>query len=373
MPIQLEVDGSPDPDVLELLAPHYPRLDVVDFVNTPISTFHLIMDNHLAHMLRSSSLLQSIRLLALGDVSDTQVVPIRGEFPLLERLELDDIRASINNIRAPNLRVLRLTCTYNLTSLLDFLEACPRLEDLQLRFQHLDGETPRFRRRIDWENLRTLLLFRDGSRVLRHISLPPGAKVNLITRTIPEDMVVGQGNDDDLLQAWSHLPMFRQSRSLFLMIAGSFQTISLDGPNGYLRLKTPPAHLILKSFAQHSIDTIRNLEVQGVSGNNFDFNLIPGFLRPLNGLSSLKLRRTTLSPWILALDQEYCPQLRDLTLRQSPPSDCEGLVKFVMGRSKAGVPIHQLSVTKDVQDLFHTSDGKRRLEEHVQCVEWGIL
>jgi len=33
VPIQLEVDDSPDPGVLELFAPHFPRLDVVNFSN----------------------------------------------------------------------------------------------------------------------------------------------------------------------------------------------------------------------------------------------------------------------------------------------------------------------------------------------------
>jgi len=52
VPIQLEVDDSPDPSVLELLAPHFPRLDVVNFESIPILPFHLIKDNHLANMLR---------------------------------------------------------------------------------------------------------------------------------------------------------------------------------------------------------------------------------------------------------------------------------------------------------------------------------
>ena len=82
VPIQLEVDGSPDPNVLELLAPHFPRLDKVNFENTPASTFHLITDSHLANMLRSNSLLQSIRLLALNDAdSDARVGPIYGGSP----------------------------------------------------------------------------------------------------------------------------------------------------------------------------------------------------------------------------------------------------------------------------------------------------
>ena len=36
VPIQLGVDDSPDPGVLELLARHFPRLDVVNFENMPI-------------------------------------------------------------------------------------------------------------------------------------------------------------------------------------------------------------------------------------------------------------------------------------------------------------------------------------------------
>ena len=57
-----------------------------------------------------------------------------------------------NNIRAPNPRVLYLTCAYNFASLLDFLEACPLLENLDVRLQRLNGEAPNGRRKIDWEN-----------------------------------------------------------------------------------------------------------------------------------------------------------------------------------------------------------------------------
>ena len=93
----------------------------------------------------------------------------------------------------------------------------------------VNGKTPCVRRRINWGNLRTLLLFRHELRV-------PGTKVNLIAPKIPEDTLVERRNDGDLPQAWIHLPTFHQSQPLFLMIVGPFKTTSLDGPNGYLRL-----------------------------------------------------------------------------------------------------------------------------------------
>lgn len=225
VPIQLEVDDSPDPGVLELLARHFPRLDVVNFENMPILTFHLIKDNHLVKILRSNSLFRSIRFLVPDNIGfDARVLPIHGEFSSRERLELNNVQASINNIRAPNLRILYLTCVYNLADLLDFLEARPLLESLKLRLRRRDREAPSVHRRIYWENLGTPVPFRYGLEIIRHISLPPGAEAKKFAPGIPEDQV-GQGNSRSPpgLQTWAHLPMFRQSHSLALTINGLFQ------------------------------------------------------------------------------------------------------------------------------------------------------
>jgi len=156
--------------------------------------------------------------------------------------------------------------------------------------------------------------------------------------------------------------MFGQSHSLILTITGLLQMVSLKGPNGNLELRTrlnPPSayFILLKSFSQHSVDTIRSLEVPGVrfwEANNIDSNSIADFLRPPNALWTLELVRTTSPPWMAALDQKFCPQLRNLTLRQSPPPSCGDLIASVAGRSKAGISIHRSLLTEDVADLFMT-------------------
>ena len=186
VPIQLEVDDSPDSGVLELLARHFPRLDVVNFENMPILTFHLIKDNHLVKILRSNSLLRSIRFLVPDNIGfDARVLPIHGEFSSRERLELNNVQASINNTRAPNLRILYLTCVYNLADLLDFLEARPLLESLELRLRRPDREALSIHRRIYWENLGTPVPFRYGLEIIRHISLPPGAGAKILRQGSP--------------------------------------------------------------------------------------------------------------------------------------------------------------------------------------------
>jgi len=115
----------------------------------------------------------------------------------LERLEPNNVQASINNIRALNLRIVCLTCAYNLACLLDFLEACPLLENLELRLRCPDREAPSVRRRIHWENLRTLVLFRYGLEIIRHISLSPGAEASFFASGIPGDQI-GQWNGGGL-------------------------------------------------------------------------------------------------------------------------------------------------------------------------------
>ena len=140
------------------------------------------------------------------------------------------------------------------------------------------------------------------------------------------------------------------------------------------RLHPPPAcFVLLRSFLQHSVDTIQSLEVVGVrfgEGNNVDSSSIADFLRSLNGLRTLELARTTSPPWMAALGQKCCPQLRDLSPRQSAPPDCVDLIRFFMERSKAGVPIHRLLATADVLESFHTRPGK--VGELRGRVEWCL-
>ncbi|KAF9644510.1 hypothetical protein BDM02DRAFT_940583 [Thelephora ganbajun] len=351
LPIQLVVEGAPDPGVLELLAPHFPRLDVVSF---------------------------DLSVLGRGG-PDTQVVPMHGEFPSLERLQLKDLQLSINDVRTPKLRVLKLTRTYDFANLLDFLETCPLLENLELRLHHLNGEPPGARRKVVWDNLKTIVLCGHGLKILQHTSLPPGVEAGLYGPMILRDLT-GHRNDGNLfnLQAWTHLPMFRQSESLSLRIASTYQLISLKGPGGNMGLKTRfHPHLncvgLLIQFTRPSVDTIQNLEIDGVrlSGENAAvFEVVSDLLRPLHGLRSLKLVHTTPSPWIQVLDQNYCPRLWNLTLWESPPPSCEDLIRFVMGRSGAGVPISRLSLTKDIQKFFYTREDVERLEKYVRCVEW---
>lgn len=88
-------------------------------------------------------------------------------------------------------------------------------------------------------------------------------------------------------------------------------------------------------------------------------------LTSLENLRFLKLDHTPSLPWIRALSQKCCP----LTLRKSPIG-YEALIRFVMGRRKAGVPIHRALVAEDVGDCFRTPEGRGRLEEHVGFVEW---
>jgi len=137
------------------------------------------------------------------------------------------------------------------------------------------------------------VFFQYGLEIIRHISLRPDAEAKLFASGIPGDQV-GQwnGGGSPGLQAWTHLPMFPQSHPFTLTITGLLQMVSLEGPNGKLELRTglhpPPAcFILLKSFSQHSIDTIRSLEVVGVrfgKGSNIDPNLVADFLRQLNGL-----------------------------------------------------------------------------------------
>ena len=299
---------------------------------------------------------------------------MHGDFPSLNFLRVINLGVSINDVRVPNLRVLYpATDYYDLTSLIDFLDTCPLLETLELHLGNLGGKPPDICRKVVWEKLKTLALSGRALRVLRHISLPLGAEANLSAL-----LLLDCADDDNMLdiQSLCHLPFFLRSESLSLRLTTG-QVLSLKGPNGNLSLKTAYHSqydylVLLVSFARPSVNSIENLELHGVRSEHPIPPSATNLLTLLESLRFLKLVDTDSPPWIHALGRKNCPRLWRLTFCRSPPPSCEDLIRFVMDRRDAGVPIHGLSVTKDVRDLFHTREDVEKLENCVQSVEWDM-
>jgi len=380
LPIQLEAETSPDLQVLKFLAPHFPRLDVAILLCLKARDRSLIEHNHLAKLLRPNPLLRVLHIEASTGLGtfDAPVV-VDGEFPSLERLFVTGIQVVFTNLYAPKLRDAHITGTFDLTNLLDFLEASPLLEYLALKLD-LQDTTVNARRKVALEKIESLRFFYHGSTILQHLSLPPGSDIKMIEAISPDQLDgTTSAHAHFLSRALDNLPMSRQAESLSFHTTGTdtCRFVSLSGPNGALELltneiNTPTACVtLLRIFARHSFGSIRDLKITELDLFPRDSELISDFMRSLNGLQSIVMLHTNVSPWLSALGSNHCPQLQDLTFEHPSPwsADYDAFLRFAKDRSAAGVPIQRLRVMGHQEGSL---DAVRMevLREYVRHVVW---
>jgi len=372
------VKGSPDVQVVELLALHFSRLVMVDLSFLEARDRSLITHNHLANLLRPNTLLR-VFCVEASDLEDLDApVTIDGEFPSLQLLYIVGIQVSFVNLRTPNLRCLHITGAFDLTSLLDLLESSPLLESLRLKLYDLQDTFVDNPRKVVLGKLKSLAFFHHGSIMLQHLSLPPGGSINLIGGMCLHQLDgITCGCAQLLSRAIDNIPMSRQIESLSLHTMNACRVLSLSGPNGTLELVTneiydPTACVtLLRLFAQHSVESIRDLKITKLDAFPGDFELISGFLRPLSSLRSITLHRSLASQWLLALGTNHCPRLQDLAFRDPLPEHAEyrEFARFVRRRSKAGTPIQRLTVANRFESPL-AAEAMEWLRRYVAYVEW---
>ena len=378
LPIQLIAETSPDPRVLEFLAPHFSRLVVVGLACLTTRDQYPITHHHLTELLRPNRRLRIIQIKApIRGTIDTPVV-MDGKFASLERLLIVGIQISFTNLRARNLRHAHIAGTFDPTSLLDFLEASPLLESLSLKLDPPQDMLVRTRRKVVLGKMKSLRFFYHGLEILQHLSLPPGGDVKSM-EAISADQLDGatSGNAQLLSRAFDNLPVSRQADSLSFHITGVSCTASLKGPNGTLELVTRKTNIrtayvtLLRLFAQNSFGSIRDLEISNLELSPRDFQLASDFVRLLDGLQSIVMHRTSASPWLLALGSSHCPQLRNLTFEYPSPwsVDYDAFSRFAKDRYEAGIPIQRLAVVNRPEVLLDAARVEG-LRKYVSCVVW---
>ena len=379
LPLQLIAEtGSPDLQVLEVLAPHFSRLNAVVLPCLTAKDRPLITHNRFAELLRPSPILRIIQLRASRASNAPVTVTVDGEFPSLINLLIFGIRITFKNLHTPNLTHVHISGTFDPMSLLDFLEASPLLEFLSLVPDYRQDMTTSTRRKVVLGKLTSLTIFHHGPQILQHLSLPPSGHIKIFEAISPDQLDrTTSGRAQLLSQALDNLPVSRQANSLSFHTTDISSVVTLGGPNGTFELDAKKINIptacitLLRLLAQNSSRSIRDLKITKLELLPRDSQVVSDFVRSLDGLHSLAMHRASVSPWISALGTSLCPRLQDLAFEYPSPwsADYHLFLGFAKDRSEAGVPIQRLIVVNRPDDPL---DAVRMgvLREYVSRVAW---
>lgn len=378
LPIQLQVEVSPDPEVIEFLGAYSSRLEVVELPKLEAQDSPLFTHGYLARLLRPTPLLRHICIEASDSETFDGPIAICGDFPSLEVLLLLGFPVSIIGLSAPNLRRLFLTGTHDLSRILDLLDSLPLLESLALRLdlrQDSPGDTGR---KVVLGKILQASFFFHGFKILQYLSLPAGSDIKMI-EDVPLHYLDGTANDHTrfMCRVLDDLPMTHQVDSISFHTMRGCRIILLSGPRGGLELVTPEIGdttaciTLLRLFARHSTESLRDLTISNVHVHPSNVDVVSDFLKSLVGLRSLVMHQSFASACLLALGTEYCLRLQDIQVQRPSPSlpDYYGLMKFVQGRSEAGIPIERLLALNGFPAPLGAAD-MQMFRKYVKCVVW---
>ena len=377
LPIQLWVEGSPNPEVLEFLATHSSRLEVVHLPRIKSRDRSLFTDNHIRKLLRPALILRHIcvEVYGLGVPDFDAPVPVAGLFPSLERLRVSGFPVLVDGLCAPNLRNLELAGgfdpRFDPESLLDLLETSPLLEYLDFALLLRQDVSFSTERKVTLEKVKQASFSADGFNILEHLLLPTS---NEITVDIPPHRLYDTTNDCTLIlsRALDSLPMSRQVRSMSYFVTSQNQTMSLEGPYGKFELildnidEPTTSITLLRLLAQRSTGSIRELKIPQLYVPPSHYDVINDLFKSLEGLHSVHVHSSFATQCLLALGTNHCLQLEEVTIRCTVP-DYDGWKEFVQGRSEAGIPIQRLFIERDRHALID-EEATEPLREYVREV-----
>ena len=375
LPIQLLAPGSPNPEVLEFLAPHYQRLGTVHLPELAVREEGAV--SILPKLLRPGPLLRHICVVIHSFEGLDVPVSMTGEFTSLEDLRVSGFPTSIANLRTPNLRNLKLDGAFDLINLLDLLESSPLLERLtfdlvsprdDVGVVHSIVESVTTGRKVTLEKLKQAGFLCEGFKILQHLLLPTSNAIEI-------EMPPHYGDDavNGYSQLLSHLPMFHQVRSIEFDIRGFLdQSASLEGPNGTLKLLTndiddPTTSInFLRLLTQYSTNFIQKLRIPNLYLSPIDFDHVSGFLKSLENLHSIHLEQSA-TQCLLPLGTSHCLRLKDIYVWDSSPTllQCGRLKEFFQDRSEAGIPIRRLFIVRNPNTVIDP-EAVETLREYVE-------
>lgn len=378
LPIHLQVEGSPDPEVIEFLGAHSFRLEVVNLRKLVAQDIPLFTRGHLSRLLRSTPLLRDICVETSDPETFDTRMTIGGEFPSLEVLRLLGFPVSIVSLSAPNLRKLFLTGTHDLARILDLLDSLPLLECLALRLGIPEDAPGEIGRKVVLERILQASFFYHGFDILQYLSLPAGSDIKMIEE-VPLHHLDGTTNDYTrfLSRVLDDLPMSREIYSLSFHTTRGCRILLLSGPKGRLELVTPEIGdtiaciTLLRLFTRHSTESLQDLTISNIYVHPNNVDTVSDFLKSLVAVRSLAMHQSFATPCLLALGTTHCLQLQDILIHRPSPwaPDHYRLMEFVQDRSEAGIPIQRLLAVNGFPAPLDSADMDK-LRKYVKFVVW---
>ena len=378
LPIQLQVEGSPDPEVIEFLGAYSSQLEVVDLSRLQAQDLPLFVHGHLSRLVRPTPLLRDISVETSDPETSDTPMAFGGEFPSLEILRLSGFQVSIVNLSAPNLRTLHFTGTHDLANILDLLDSLPLLECMALRLNLREDAPIEIGRKVVLTKMRLASFFYHGTRMLQHLSLPTGSDIKMIEE-VPFHHLDGTANDYTrfLSRVLDDLPMCHGIESISSHTSRRCRIIHLSGPKGGLELVMPEVGdttvsiTLLGLFVRHSTESLQDLTISNVFAPPSKSGIVSDLLKSLVNLRSLVMHQSFASACLLVLGTTHCLRVEEIHVQRPSPGlrDYLGLMKFVQDRSEAGIPIERLFGANAFPAPLD-KDEMKTLRKYVKCVVW---
>lgn len=379
LPLQLQVEGNtPNFLALNWLGLHQSRLEIVDFPDLRGCDLPFFTGGHFRRLLRPNPILRHICIEAedLDDLTANMV--LGGTFPSLEVLRLTGFPVSLAQFRAPNLRHLLLTGSFDLKEILDLLESFPLLERLMLRLDLREDTPIQAGRKVVLGKIFQASFYYHGFKTLQYLSLPVGSDVQLI-EDVPFDQLDGSTNEYTrfLCRVYDDLPMSRQIDTVSYYTSGGCRNLLLSGQKGGMELVTHkiedpvPCITLLRLLTRHSLESLEGLLISNLYVPPSKTDIISDYLKTLPNLRRLMMQQSFACQCLAALGTKYCLRLEGIEVKRPSPwlPDYYGLMKFVKCRSEAGIPIRRLLVSNGFPSSPDPEDMDTLLK-YVEYVAW---
>ena len=381
VPINIRITQSPGEMQLSTLSDCSSRIRSLDI------TFRAVSKCLLTHFSNTpASLMRHLRVGISPTYSHLPSTFFTGSLPSLRSLVLSDLSSDLTHLVLPNLTTFTMSrsttsdTALSLSSLLDFLERSPLLENLYLNYHSRYEDPVATKRIVTLHRLESVhisgqpLTPADASRgLLAHLSLPLGVMVEL--RINPREL-----ETDIVARAIPlHHDLIPCTKSIkkieFQCMPSNFCVMAFSGDYGVLRIFAN-WRVDCEAFTTRSICSFGSLDVSGVEtlvveGYDDDLRHFTQALATLTSLRSLTLLDCDNKSLLHALRNErMSPRLQHLTMdfTHTRGTHVADLVGVAEARKLRGLKLETLSLDLSSRDAGLVGDIAS-LQEYVGSLE----
>lgn len=268
-----------------------------------------------------------------GDLVSLKGEILGGAIPSLRCLSLSNLDVDIHKLTAPNLTQLFLAATrsefFDMTTLLDFLEHTPLLEDFELRYPGPNVDALHPDHVVSLTRLRRIVLWDRGSMFLNHLVLPHGIECELNYLFADISQTVGFF-EEVFGRPPKMLKQIFQAESLSIVPHYAHGSVRFMGSSGLVEIfpaflyaeVTPITRFIV--YPPSLLKSVKTLYVGSRDGMIPEWKStdLRRFLDKMTSLTSLTVMRCNHPSFIQVLlptkGKVPCPTLRNLTIHVGP-------------------------------------------------------